>query len=67
MATRTLSKNIISRYCNNFAIVPSRSAWKVCINIPEKKIGMNGVDVWRENRKQKIHRQVLASSTQPQI
>ena len=34
-ATRTSSKTIISRYiCNNFAITPSRSAWKVCVNIP---------------------------------
>ena len=36
--TRTLSKSIIPRYCNNFAFIPSRSAWKVCINIPETKL-----------------------------
>ena len=32
-ATRTLSKNIMSRYCNNFAITTSRSAWKVRVHI----------------------------------
>ena len=30
--------NIISRYCNNFEITPSRSAWKVSINIPGQKV-----------------------------
>ena len=31
MAMRMLSKNIISHYCNNFAITPSSLAWKVSI------------------------------------
>ena len=36
-------KNTISRHCNNIAIIPSHSAWKVFINI------VNGVDVCGEN------------------
>ena len=44
-----LSKNIISRYCNNFAITSSRSVQKVCINIPGIKVVKNGAVVWIEN------------------
>ena len=36
--TRTLSKNIIFRCCNNFVTTPCRSEWKVCINIAGVKL-----------------------------
>ena len=37
--TRVLKlSNIISRNCNNFAITPSRSAWKVCVHISGIKV-----------------------------
>ena len=32
--TRTLPRNMIYRYCNNFAITLIRWAWKVCMHIP---------------------------------
>ena len=48
-ATRTMPKNIISRYCNYLTITPSFPASrKVCINTPGiklVKIGENGVDI----------------------
>ena len=47
MATRTLTKNIIFRYRNNFAITPSRSAWKVQIHIPRIKL-VRTVWIFRE-------------------
>ena len=35
---RTSSKNTISRYCNNFVTIPSRSERKMCINIAGIKL-----------------------------
>ena len=46
-AARMLSKNIISCYCNNFAITSSCSAWKLCVHIPEIKFGRT-VWIFRE-------------------
>ena len=47
--TRTLSKKINFRYCNNPAINPSRSEWKVLINIAGiKSVGINVVVAWEE-------------------
>ena len=59
-ATRTLSKNIISRYCSDFSIIPSRSEWKLRVNV----LRINLVRaVWIVERNLKIHHEVLASST----
>ena len=33
-----VKKNIISRYCHNFALTPSYSAWKMRVNIPRMKL-----------------------------
>ena len=46
--TRTSSKNVISRYCKNFVITPSRSKWKVCINIAGKKLAWTVWLFWKK-------------------
>ena len=45
--TRSLSKNIISRYCKIFAITPSSSTWNVNVNISELKL-VRTVWIFRE-------------------
>ena len=38
MVTITLCKNIVSCYCDDFAITPRSSVWKVSVHIPRKKL-----------------------------
>lgn len=45
---RTLSKNIISHYCNNFAIPQSLTMESVSTHF-KNKIGEDSVDIYREN------------------
>ena len=61
---RTFSKNIISRYCNNFVITLSRPEWEVFINIAgRKKMELCGY----LERNLKTFRQVLTSSTRRNV